>query len=97
MKSLRGSAESESGPDPPKWQLCSDGVHYAYLHFRAREDYPDCFRQSFQPAYTSDEDVSHARILQLGNDTEPELCSFCLCDPEAEDFFHPLKIHPSAR
>jgi site-specific DNA recombinase len=80
---LRGLPEDGSDPDPPKWRLCSDGVHDAQLHLGLGKDRLDSFGKAFQAIHTGDENVLHTTILQFRHHRQPEFSAFCLCHPNA--------------
>src|SRR5215216_39102 len=89
---LRETAESKSGADPPRWQLCSDGVHDTQLHLRLRVGRLYSVGEAGQPIHTGDEDVLDASVLQVSQHLQPGLRPLVVCDPQAEHLLAPARV-----
>ena len=64
----------------------------AQLYSRLWIDRLNRFRESFQAIHTGYQDIPEPPVLQLGQDTQPELRPFILCQPEPLQLFLPLEV-----
>jgi hypothetical protein len=73
-------------------QRVPDWVYYAGLDCRGGEDRLDRLGESLEPVDAADQDVSHAALLQIGQDLHPELRALVGLKPHAQNFA--LPVHP---
>jgi hypothetical protein len=69
-------------------------MHHAGLHKRIRPGRLDRLRESRQPVATDDEYVPDAAIGQLSAYPGPELRAFSGLNPDPEDVFDTVHVHP---
>jgi hypothetical protein len=67
-----------------------DQMDDAGLDSRFREGGGDRLREAFQPVHDGDQDVLDPSVAQLVHHRQPELGTFIIGDPEAEDLALPL-------
>ncbi len=73
-------------------QPMPDLVHDAQLNLGLRVNGLDGLGKAFEPIHTGNQDILHAVILQLGHHRQPELGTFGLGHPEAQQLFLALGV-----
>src|SRR5215207_2126472 len=85
---------SNNGPGQPTGRLRSDGVDNAGLDHGVGEDGRDRLGKALQTIHDGDQHVFDTPVLELGHDAKPELGSFGLLDPQAQDLFGAVGPNP---
>ena len=67
-------------------------MHHAQLHPRLWIDGLNRFREASQPIDVRNEDIFHPTVLQFRQHREPELGSFALGNPHAEQLLLSVQI-----
>src|SRR3954453_3833064 len=88
------SQPSNNGPVQPIRRLRSDGVNNAGLDHGVREDGRDGLGEALQAIDHGDQHIFHAAVLELAHDPQPELGSFGLLDPQAQDLLGAVRPNP---
>lgn len=68
-------------------------MHDAGLDLRLWKDGVDRLRKALQAADHRDQDVFHATVLEFGHHAQPELGTFRLLDPYAQNFLGAIGAH----
>lgn len=74
-----------------------DGVAYlmydTMLHYGARKDASDGIRKTFQSIHTSYQNVLYTTVLEVGQHTEPKVCTFIPGYVHAQQILMPFRIN----
>jgi hypothetical protein len=68
--------------------MCTDAKLYRRIGIRGF----NCIGESFEVIHAGNEDVLHPRVLEFGDHLQPELGTFGLGDPQAQNLLLPAHI-----
>lgn len=71
---------------------CQRRFKFTALAIYHRRRNRERFRKAGEPVYGRDQDIMEPSVLQLVQNSVPELCTFRLVDPEPQKLFAALQI-----